>query len=401
MNREVCITGYGLLSPLGETPSDWWRLLNDRAGAQALWDSESYAPYHAVPIGDYDLASQVPRRGDQRAMEPMMQYGVYAAGLALDMARLKDNEELLPEINLVVAAGGGERDWELDHKILEELPGHNDPEAFINRELADGLRPTLFLAQLPNLFAGNISLIYKASGSSRTFMGEEPAGVDAVRVAWNRIRSGQADIFLVGAAYNASRPDMIFTYHSGNILLSGAPANLWSRPDAGMVPGSAGAFLVMEPRERAEARGAKVIAQLKDVQSHRSKRSPGAATAVAEKQFAALASDLRQGELGVLSGASGYGPVTGEEKAFLAGISEKTGAPVRGVGQATGHAMDATFLQNMVLAVAALEEGSLFGPVNDDPLETEVAGVSLTQALVTSWGHLRGEAMALVEKANG
>ena len=49
------------------------------------------------------------------------------------------------------------------------------------------LRPTLFLAQLSNLLAGNISIVHGVTGSSRTFMGEETAGVDAVRIAFARI----------------------------------------------------------------------------------------------------------------------------------------------------------------------------------------------------------------------
>src|SRR3712207_8516744 len=40
---------------------------------------------------------------------------------------------------------------------------------------AGGLRPTLFLAQLSNLLAGNISIVHGVAGSSRTFMGEESA----------------------------------------------------------------------------------------------------------------------------------------------------------------------------------------------------------------------------------
>ncbi len=52
------------------------------------------------------------------------------------------------------------------------------------------LRPTLFLAQLSNLLAGNISIVHGVTGSSRTFMGEESAGVDAVRIALARIAAG-------------------------------------------------------------------------------------------------------------------------------------------------------------------------------------------------------------------
>ena len=398
MNREVCITGYGLISPLGETPEAWWTVLNDPSAAAALVESETYAPFHVVPVGEYDLASQVPKRGDQRAMEPMMQYGTYAAGLALEMADLKDDEALLGETHLVVAAGGGERDWELDQQIMRELPGHNDREAFLNQQLSDGLRPTLFLAQLPNLFAGNISLIHKVSGSSRTFMGEEAAGFDALRIAASRIRAGQADICLVGAGYNGARPDMMFTYHAGNILLAGEMAPLWSRPDAGIVPGSAGAFLVLESRERAAERGVMVHARVGEIRSGRSSRAAGKATANAHRQFDEIVSGLKKDRVGILSGASGFGPVTGEEKVFLGEIAaELGGAPVRGMAQASGHAMEAAFLQNMVLAVAMLAEGEICAPLADDPLETTTGSVPVSQYLVTAWGHLAGEGMAVVE----
>ena len=71
------------------------------------------------------------------------------------------------------------------------------------------LRPTLFLAQLSNLLAGNISIVHGVTGSSRTFMGEEAAGVDAVRIALSRIEAGQSDIALVGGAHNGERKDIL------------------------------------------------------------------------------------------------------------------------------------------------------------------------------------------------
>ena len=55
------------------------------------------------------------------------------------------------------------------------------------------LRPTLFLAQLSNLLAGNISIVHGVTGASRTFMGEESSGVDAIRIARepHRLRPGR------------------------------------------------------------------------------------------------------------------------------------------------------------------------------------------------------------------
>ena len=73
MTHEVWLTGYGLLSSLGETADAWWDKLQDRTALDATIDSATYRPFHVHPAAEYDLATQVPKRGDQRAMGPMMQ----------------------------------------------------------------------------------------------------------------------------------------------------------------------------------------------------------------------------------------------------------------------------------------------------------------------------------------
>ena len=164
------------------------------------------APYIIHPIAPLDFDKQIPKKGDQRQMEPWQRIGTYAAGLALDSAGIKGNTEILARTDMIVAAGGGERDIAADTAILSGLPAAEKPEAFLNERLMSDLRPTLFLAQLSNLLAGNISIVHGVTGSSRTFMGEESAGVDAVRIALSRIAAGQSDIALVGGSHNAERP---------------------------------------------------------------------------------------------------------------------------------------------------------------------------------------------------
>jgi len=90
---------------------------------------------------------------------------------------------------MIVAAGGGERDLDVDAAILTARA--DGRSGALNERLMNDLRPTLFPAQLSNMLAGNISIVHGVSGSSRTFMGEEAAGVDAVRIAWakNRLRT--------------------------------------------------------------------------------------------------------------------------------------------------------------------------------------------------------------------
>src|SRR5204863_4722890 len=93
----------------------------------------------------------------------------------------------LSRMDMIPGAGGGERDLNVDSTILSGISHAANPAAYLNERLMSDLRPTLFLAQLSNLLAGNISIVHGVTGSSRTFMGEESSGVDAVRIALARI----------------------------------------------------------------------------------------------------------------------------------------------------------------------------------------------------------------------
>ena len=68
----------------------------------------------------------------------------------------------------------------------------------------------------------------------------------------------------------------------------GAPISVWARPEkgGGAALGSVGAFLVLEAREHAEARGRAPYARLGTVLSGRSRREPGRRLRVAAGQFA-------------------------------------------------------------------------------------------------------------------
>jgi len=403
VTREVWITGTGLLSPLGEGSDEWWPKLGDPGAIAAAIDTESQAPFPIYPIGDYDIGSQIPRPGDQRTMGPLMQYGCYAAGLALDAAGVTGDEELLLRTHMVVASGGGERDWTLDHSILENLAKVENRGVYLNEQLANELRPTLFLAQLPNLFAGNISIVHGVAGSSRTFMGEEAAGVDTVRIAYEKIRAGQGDLFLVGAAFNADRPDIILMAHAGGFTLSRPVGNLWDRPRDGVALGSAGAFLVLEAREHAQARGAAPVAKLSGVVSGLSDRSDGAAARLAQAQWAALSQGVHDGPLAVMSGACGSGPITREEQTFLESIAAAGRTPaVRGTGRALGHSIEASFLANLIVGIGCLERRAVFPPLSPEaPIEARVETAEVDQVLVTGWGYMLGEGMALLEATDG
>src|SRR5262245_59751151 len=285
-------------------------------------------------------------------MEAWQRIGTYAAGIALDSAGIKGNTEILARTDMIVAAGGGERDIAADTAILSGLPTAEKPEAFLNERLMSDLRPTLFLAQLSNLLAGNISIVHGVTGSSRTFMGEEAAGVDAVRIAHARIAAGQSDIALVGGGYNAERPDLLMLYEFGGFSLKDKLVPVWEREaKPGFALGSLGAFVVIESRKHAEARGAKRIAKLSPVHADRSPRKQaGDVTATLGKLWDKVAGGIQGGKVAVISGASGAAPATAEERAFL---DRHGDIAVRATGTYLGHALEPQFVMNVALAALA------------------------------------------------
>src|SRR4051794_3965275 len=323
---EVWITGIGLATSLGEGLDANWDALNAR---RVNVDEKSFAPYIVHPWAPVNLDAQIPKKGDQRQMEAWQRIGTYAAGLALDSAGLKGNKEILGRMDMIVAAGGGERDLAVDSNILNLQAKGNAAPGFLNERLMNDLRPTLFLAQLSNLLAGNIAIVHGVTGSSRTFMGEETAGVDAARIALARIAAGQSDIALIGGSQNGERKDLLVLYEFGGFNLKGKFAPVWERQNnSGFALGSAGAFLVIESKAHAQARGAKPYARLTNVVADLAHRKClGEVTTSLEKLWSKLGKVTDQAA--IITGATGAEPVTSEERAFL---NAHRNFPVRATG---------------------------------------------------------------------
>ena len=387
---EAWITGIGLASSLSEgLDAHWDALLQRRVNV----DEKGFAPYVVHPLAPVSFDAQIPKKGDQRQMEAWQRIGTYAAGLALDSAGVKGNKDILARMDMIVAAGGGERDLAVDSGILNsEAHGASSP-GFLNERLMNDLRPTLFLAQLSNLLAGNIAIVHGVTGSSRTFMGEEAAGVDAARIALARIAAGQSDIALVGAAHNGERKDMLMLYEFGDFNLRDKFEPVWARTKrSGFALGSGGAFLVIESKAHAQARGAKPYARLTNVVADQVRRKhPGEVTASLQTLWSKLGKLKDKGA--IITGATGAEPVTSEERVFL---REHPDFAVRATGTSFGHTMETQFPLGIGLAALAISRGALFPPNDSTGLEIEMSSVP-TQIVVIGAGHWRGEGMALVE----
>ncbi len=401
--REVWITGIGLVSSLGIGREAHEVLFTSPVPPEPKVDETRFAPYPIHPLAEVDFSQQIPKKGDQRQMGPWQRIGVFAAGLALEEAGIKENADLLARTDLIVAAGNGERDVAADAELLLAMEKEAEPERWLAGALPTALRPTLYLAELSNLLAGNISIVHKVSGASRTYKGEEISGLSTLEIAQARITHGESDIILVGGAYNAEREDQLLIWEIGAVHWRGSYAPVWARAEqgGGMITGSCGAFLVLEAADHAQRRGAKPYARLMAAPTNRAdRRTPGAAGRSAQSLFSALG--LPPGSLPVLSGASGVLDATQEERDFLMGLSETGVSPVvRAYGSLFGHTVEAHAFLGVALGALAMRQGSFLPPLSPDPLERPWEDEAPERILVTSFGHLVGEGLALLAPVMG
>lgn len=392
--NQVVITGVGLVSSLGEGWQANWQALTTTPPVANI-DAERFTPYPIHPLPEIDWSTQIAKRGDLRQMDGWQRLGVHTAGLALDDAGMKGDEALCGTMDMIVAAAGGERDQEVDEAILDAAQTRNDRDVLLNEKLTTELRPTLFLAQLSNLMAGNISIVHKVTGSSRTFMGEEGSGISAIEHAVARIRSGQSTHALVGGAYQTESLDFLLTFEFGKYLHQGGWLPLWQRldsPGGGLVLGSGSAFLVLEERGYAEARGATIYASIDKVVSGQARRDRGnyheALAAMIDRLPGGTQADL------LLSGASGADLATAAEKIMLEKCDAKA---VRAFAAVTGHLKEAQFPFSVALAAMAVHANQaypVFSPDEEHGHDGSVASVVATTA-----GYHRAEGAARIVKA--
>lgn len=394
--NDVVITGIGLVSCLGTGADETWSALT--AGGPAIVDSETFAPYAVHPLPEVDWSTQVPKRGDLRQMEAWQRIGTFTAGLALEDAGMKDDEALTTTMDMIIAAAGGERDIDVDTQILNAAAdGRNDHDVLINETLTTELRPTLFLAQLSNLLAGNISIVHKVTGSSRTFMGEEGAGISALETAAARIRAGQSTHALVGASYNTEHKDMLLGSEVNHHLARGGWAPVFDRDNlegGGMITGSGGAFLVLESRAHAEARGAKIHATLGKICAD---QGPGDSEKT-QKRLAALAEATGIAETDVvLSAATGAKQRLDDEKEFIA--ANLGSIRVHATASRTGSLREAQSLFSTAVAALALSRAAPV-PAMDETSET-AADTAPRSVGIVSIGQQSGEGMIIVHGPEG
>jgi 3-oxoacyl-[acyl-carrier-protein] synthase II len=372
MLRDVAITGYGVVSAFGDAAQTWAGLCRCRpAVGRGLPTFEGRFPFgRSYAPSSFDPSKYIPRRADQRAMGTSMQYAVVAAGMALEQAGLLARSDLLDDTALLCAARFGERDEDVDVQIGAAIALQDDASygATLNELLTKMLRPGLFLAQLPNLFAGNISLVFQLRGPSVTFVGDHAAGARTIVEGFDMIRHGEAEVVLAGGAFNGDEYQARFLFAGTGWLSPDASdadvrfAGGFGPADDGLIPGAGAAFVVLESSEHARARGQQAGVELCCATYSTEPREARDPVAALLRRYGGALESAGVPDA-IIANGCGLPHVDDFERRFLNRIGTFHSSPVALTtpAPALGDLFHASAPLRVALAARAVETGSIFG----------------------------------------
>ncbi|RZU61467.1 beta-ketoacyl-ACP synthase II [Zhihengliuella halotolerans] len=256
MARKVVITGLGATTPIGgDVPTLWENALKGTSGARTLTDDwvEEYQLPVTFAARVTTPASETLSRVEMKRMDPSTQFAVVAAREAWKDAGIDEMDKDRLGVAFATGIGGV---WTLLNAwdtLKEKGP----------RRVLPMTVPML----MPNGPAAAVSLDLGARAGAHTPVSACASGTEAMDVGLELIRSGKADVVMVGGAEAAIHPMPLASFASMQALSrrNDDPEHA-SRPydvdRDGFVMGEGAGALVLEAEEHALARGARIYAEL-------------------------------------------------------------------------------------------------------------------------------------------
>lgn len=255
--KRIAITGVGVVSPVGiGLPAFWDSIASGRSGIGPIehFDATEYSSRFAGYVDDFDPAAYFDKK-EVRRMARFQQFALVAADEAIKDSGLEITDEIAERVGVIVGSGiGGLHVMEEQCQILHERgPGR--------------ISPFLVPMMITDLAAGHISIKYGAKGINYCPVSACSTANHAIGEAAEAIRRGSADAVIAGGFDAGVTPLGVAGFCAARALSTrnDDPAGA-SRPfDSGrdgFVIGEGGAALVLEDWDFAQARGARVLAEL-------------------------------------------------------------------------------------------------------------------------------------------
>ena len=254
---RVAVSGLGVVSPLGNTAAQVWA--NARAGRSGIhrldipFTNRLTSPIAAtatlVEGIDFDAAKT-------RMLDRFSLLAVYAANQAVKNSN--DALERVDRSRAGVFVGTGMGGSHTMDNGYQTLYGEN----------SDRIKPFTILMGMHNAAAAWIGIEHQLTGPNMTYSTACSSSTVAIGEAWIRVACGQLDVAIAGGSEAPLSPGSLKAWEALHTVATmdtddpGTSCRPFSRNRSGMVLGEGAAMLVIEPWDRAMARGAPIIGEI-------------------------------------------------------------------------------------------------------------------------------------------
>ena len=256
MKRRVVITGMGAITPIGTDVESYWKSLKEGTVGIApitCFDTADFKCKLAAEVKDFDPKEYVDAKAARR-MERFTQFAVAASKQALEQSGIDMEKEDPYMAGVSIGSGIGslqavERDV---RKLHEKGPSR--------------VNPLLVPMMISNMAAGNVSIQFGLKGKSINVVTACATGTHSIGEAFRSIQYGEADIMVAGGTEASITPIGIAGFSALTALSNSEDPMRASIPfdkeRSGFVMGEGSGVVVLEALEHAQARGAKILAEI-------------------------------------------------------------------------------------------------------------------------------------------
>ncbi len=255
--RRVVVTGLGLVCGVGRTVSEVWEgLLAGRSGMSEIkaFDLTGHPVRFAAEVKDFDPLLFIDKK-EARKMGRFIHFAIAAAQEAMDHSGLKVDESNHDRVGVHIGSGiGGFDVIEREHSAM----------------LAGGPRkisPFFIPGSIVNLAAGHVSIRFGARGPNEATAKACTSSAHSIGDAFRIIERGDADAMIAGGTEAAITPMGVGGFAAMKALSTRNedPTHAcrpWDKDRDGFVCGEGAGILILEELEFAQARGAKILAEV-------------------------------------------------------------------------------------------------------------------------------------------
>ncbi|HVX80419.1 MAG TPA: beta-ketoacyl-ACP synthase II [Devosiaceae bacterium] len=379
----IVITGMGAVTPLGVgVATNWERLIAARSGirfndrfdvSQLSCQIAGLVPAKAEDPHGFDPLDFVDPK-DIKKMDVFIQYGLGAAQEAVEQSGWKPQTDAEREATATIIATG-----------VGGFPNMTDAAITLKERGPRRLSPFVVPSFLANLAAGWISIRHGFRGPLGTPVTACAAAAQAIGDGARLIRSGEAEVAVVGGAEGSIDPVTIGGFGAARALSTGfndrpsEGSRPFDRDRDGFVLAEGAAILVIERLSHALARGAEPLARLAGYGTsadayHLTASPPDGEGAQRAMRLALRSAGISPADVGYLNAHSTSTPVgDAAEIAAIGQVFANRGKDlaISATKSATGHLLGAAGGIAAIYTIMALRTGILPPTLNlDNPDES-------------------------------